>query len=438
MRVSLPKLEFSLSQPYPRNHLFLIGTVIVFAVVTPVLVLVNIPSLRPQFQRNDALASWWDSTRLPTLLRGPTPPCQPQDLGRGDAFRLSASLFDYTVTSTWDTREAASAPSQVQVQERVEYRGESLATCRVNSVRFDYNMIDDTQTVTVGVICPGTPAYPVHVTMETKIVFAWLLVGDVLGKYYGQGVSLLNVGYVDPTDYRRLAFAMLDAISTDSLTIMGGQHLSNTVLRITVISNITFTDGRIDNTPVSNSIRYLNGTAATWPPEANIYDVSILNLMNVVAHTVNLDLGSAGAESIYHNISALNMTIGTNLAPPPIVSAEWAENSRSLYFGRLIPPYETWAQMLRAGQPVTLGVVTGLPNDSTIVTTYLCPSYQLRPIRSFLIAIFVGTATMFMSGWTVWTFFMTWIAFGIEEPCLDCKCKKCKPVGGRELRVSEL
>ncbi|KAF8598285.1 hypothetical protein BDV93DRAFT_512607 [Ceratobasidium sp. AG-I] len=427
MKLSLPKLEFALSRPYPRNHLFFIATSVIFLLVIPILVIVNIltlgyelvPSLRPQFQPNNTLASWWDSTRLPALLRGHTPICEPRDLGRGDAFRLSASLFDYTVMSTWNTTKAAASSSQIQEQERVEYRGESFASCRASTAKFDYSMLDDTQTMTIGVICPGNLAYPVYVSMQTKMVFSRLLGDDLIGQYYGPGLDLLNIEYAYPNDYRKLAFGVLDVIATDSISILGGQHLSSFVLSLTVVANTTFIDGKIKTMPVSNSIRYLNGTLDSWPTEANIYAKSIYNLMNVAVHTVNLDLGSAGSESIYQNSSALNMTIGSNLAPAGIMPADWAQrNTKTFYYGLISPPYQTWAQMLRAGLPFKLGTVTGLPNGSSIVTTYLCPNYQIKPIRSFLTSIFVGTATMFISCWTVWTFVMTWIACGIEEPCL--------------------
>lgn len=269
----------------------------------------------------------------------------------------------------------------------------------------------------VGVICPGTPEYPVYVSMETKMVFAWLLSKDFVGQYYGPGLNLLNVNDVDPNDYRKLAFAALEAVSTDSLTIMRGQHLSNPVLSITSFASVGFVDGHIDTTPVSNLLTYLNGTENSWPPEAGIYEVSIFNLMNIAAHTVNLDLGSAGPESIYLNPATLNKTIGENLAPLGIPPASWAQNSLSFYYGRITPPFETWAQMLRAKNTIVLGNVTGLPNESTMVTTYLCPSYQLKPIRSLLTSIFVGTATMFLSVWAAWMFVTTFIARRLEQPC---------------------
>ncbi|KAF8597930.1 hypothetical protein BDV93DRAFT_610107 [Ceratobasidium sp. AG-I] len=442
MQIVLPKLEYSLSHPHPRNNLFLVFTVLLFLIAVPILVLVNIvtlgyelvPSLQPQFQPNETLAHWWGSARLPKLLRSRTPQCEPRDLGRGDTFRLSASLFDYEVMSTWNTTEASSN-SNVQEQKRVEYRGELFDTCHVTTTQFDFSLLDDTQTVTVGVICPGTPEYPVYVSMQTKMVFAWLLSKDFVGQYYGPGLNLMGIDHADPNDYRKLAFAVLEAISTDSLTIMRGKHLSSPVLSITAFFNTTFIDGKIDTTPMSNLFTYLNGSEMDWPAEAGIYAVPIINLMNVAAHTVNLDLGSAGPENIYLNSSVLNMTIGPNLAPPGIAPANWAQNSVSFYYGKITPPYETWAQMLRARQTIVLGNATGLPVNSTMVTTYLCPTYQLKPIRSLLTSIFVGTATMFLSVWAAWMFITTFIARRLEPPCLDCKCPKCLRKSSTEAKM---
>ncbi|KAF8600169.1 hypothetical protein BDV93DRAFT_559646 [Ceratobasidium sp. AG-I] len=431
---SLPKLEYSLSYPYPKNPWFLIVTLVLFALTLPVLVIVNIvtlgyelvPALQPQFQSNHTSAGWWDSTRLPDLLRSRTPLCQPQDLGRGDAFRLTASLFDYTVMSAWNTTKAATSTSQVQEQERPEYRGESFANCRVNNTRFDYSLLDDAQTVTVGVICPGTTDYPVYVSMETKIVFAWLLSKDFVGQYYGPGLDLLNINDTDPYNYRKMAFAVLEAISTDSLTIMRGNHLSSPVLSLTAFTTTSYADGKLENIPDSNLITYLNGTEFDWADEANIYLDSIYNLLGVAAHTVNLDLGSAGAENIYVNPTVLNDTVYPNLPPTGISANKWARKGASFYYGPVNPPYNTWAEMLLAGQAVKVGKATGLPKDSSMVTTYLCPSYHLKPIRSLLTSIFVGTATMFLSVYAGWTFLTTFIARRIQQPCLECPCNSCK------------
>lgn len=52
--------------------------------------------------------------------------------------------------SAWNTAKANTSPSAMQEQERLEYRGESFANCQVNNTRFDYSLLDDTHTVTVG------------------------------------------------------------------------------------------------------------------------------------------------------------------------------------------------------------------------------------------------------------------------------------------------
>lgn len=257
--------------------------------------------------------------------------------------------------------------------------------------------------------------------METKMVFAWLLSKDFVGQYYGPGVNLLDISSTDPNEYRTLAFALLEAISTDSLTIMRGNHLSNPALSISTFFNITFDDGIINTTPVSNSLMYANGTYARsgWPAEANIYLVSIYNLVNVAVHTVNLDLGSAGPESIYRNREALNKTIGTNLAPPGTAPVDWAQNSLSFYYGRVPAPYETWAQAIRAGQTIELGNVTGLPDQSSKVTAYLCSSYQLKTPGSLAVSILVGIWAMLQSGREILAILLEYYAKRFSK---DCEC----------------
>lgn len=86
---------------------------------------------------------------MPGLLGLDSPPCESKDIGRGDTFRVSASLFDYTVMSTWNSTNTTSA-SQVQAQQRMEYTGESFANCSANTVEFDYSLVEETQTITVG------------------------------------------------------------------------------------------------------------------------------------------------------------------------------------------------------------------------------------------------------------------------------------------------
>ncbi|KAF8597948.1 hypothetical protein BDV93DRAFT_595634 [Ceratobasidium sp. AG-I] len=435
LSLSLPRLEYTITRPHPHNHWFLFSTIILFSIILPVLVIVNrklsqfkvvtlgyelVPSLQPQFQHGVALTGWWGSARLPQLLGGSTPPCEPKSLGKGDTFRMAASLFDYAVISTWNTSKA-NPESRVQNQERVEYRGESFANCGLNGARFDYSLVEDTQTITVGVICRGTPTYPIYVSMETKMVFSWLLGKDLVGQYYGPDLSLWGLPDAEANHYRELAYAVLEVISTDSPTIIRGQHLSSPVLSITSFAKISLINDFIGISPLASSLTYANGTAASWPTEANLYTTSIINLMTVAAHTVMLDLGIAGTENIYRNPAAVNKTLGPNRAPPGISPADWAQNSVTFHYGSPLPPYQTWAETLRAGQVITPGNVTGLPNGSSMDTTYLCPTYRLKQTSSLMTSIFVGTSTMVLSVWGLWMFVTALIARRIKEPSLVLK-----------------
>ena len=94
------------------------------------------------------MTGWWGSSRLPQLLGSSTPPCEPKSLGKGDTFRLAASLFDWTVISAWNTTNV-SPGSLVQSQERVEHRGESFANCSLSGALFEYNAAEGTQTIAV-------------------------------------------------------------------------------------------------------------------------------------------------------------------------------------------------------------------------------------------------------------------------------------------------
>lgn len=238
-----------------------------------------------------------------------------------------------------------------------------------------------------------------------------------MGNTTAPGIYLLNLSEGEASYYRELAYAVLEVISTDSLTIIRGQHLSNPLLSITSFASITFINGFIATSPLASSITYTNGSAASWPAEANLYVASIINLINVVAHTVMLDLGIAGTENMYRNPAAVNKTIGPNPAPPGIAPADWAQEGATFFFGSIPPPYQTWAQAVRAGETIKPGNVTGLPDDSGMDTTYLCPTYKLKPIRSLLTSIFVGTATMVLSVWGLWMFLTALVARRIKEPC---------------------
>ncbi|KAG8759615.1 hypothetical protein FRC12_009718 [Ceratobasidium sp. 428] len=154
--LQLPSLEYNLSHPHPKGDLFLLATIAVFLPLLPIVIIINlatlgselVPSLQPQFQPNDKLLEGWWGHNLPPIFRPRPPRCEPKDLGRGDKFRLSASLFDYTVMSSWNTTQGAST-SGVQKQERIEYRGQSFTDCFVNNTRFKFSLVDQSQTVTV-------------------------------------------------------------------------------------------------------------------------------------------------------------------------------------------------------------------------------------------------------------------------------------------------
>ncbi|KAG8724159.1 hypothetical protein FRC09_000053 [Ceratobasidium sp. 395] len=404
----LPEFAYPLEHPHPNGHVFSVLTVVLVLFTMPILVLVNlvtqgselVPSLHSNFQPNDTfLDSWWGTRRLPPLLRPDIPDCEPKDLGRGDMFRISASLFDYTVMSTWNTSDGPQA-SGVQEQKRVEYRGESFANCSVNSARFDYSLVEQTQSV-----------------------------NDFIGQYYGPGLSLLNITDANPSDYRKLVLAVLEVISTDSLTIMRGQHLSNPALSMRITFDVD--PNTAEPIPEASTLTYVNGTQPKqYPPEAFIYKDTIYNLVTVAIDAVNLDLGSNISANVFRNASRLNdrNVISPNLPPPGVQPADWAEESQSYYYGNITPPYRTWAEMLIAGKPVTLGSLTGLPEESVMVTTYLCPSYQLKPIDSLLSSLFTGSASMFLSVWGAWVTFVIFVAkkMPVRCGCLDCKIGQWK------------
>lgn len=253
--------------------------------------------------------------------------------------------------------------------------------------------------------------------MQTSMAFSWLISKDFIGQTYGRNLNLSNLPEAEANHYRELAYAVLEMISTDSLTIMRGRHLSSPILGLTAYFDIAFIDRGINTTPLANMVFYMNGTDVSWPQEANMYTESIFNLINIASQTVYLDLGSAGPESIYLNSSAVNKTIGENIAPNGIAPAEWAQNSESFYYGRIPGRYQTWAQAIRAGHGVKLGNATGIPRDSGMDITYLCPTYRLKPARSLLTSIFVGTATMVLSVWGLWMFVTGLVARKIKEPC---------------------
>ncbi|KAG9085646.1 hypothetical protein FRC07_013326, partial [Ceratobasidium sp. 392] len=167
---------------------------------------------------------------------------------------------------------------------------------------------------------------------------------------------------------------------------------------------------------------------------ASIYNASVYNLAAAVTHAVYLDLRNSSVPNIFLNQSVVNDTFVPNLAPPGISPNNWVRDSSSFYYGNIVPPFQTWAQMLLAGLPqnISLGNLTDLPDDSQMVTNYLCPSYQLKPISSFLSSVFIGTATMFMSAWGAWIAISALIAKWISGPCSNCA------FGGKECKIHTL
>ncbi|KAH7339773.1 hypothetical protein B0J17DRAFT_716772 [Rhizoctonia solani] len=417
-------LQYNLTHPYPRSKLFTTVTFILIALVLPVLVIVNIitvghelvPSLRQDFQQNDTVPSWWVATPLAPLLRRKAPRCQPKDFGRGDTFRLSPSLFEYKVLSSWRTNTTNVASED---EGRVEYRGGSFNQCFVYSIRFDLSVIESTQTFTVGIMCPD---FPVRAFLETRLVFATEVSKDIVGQYYGYGVDLLNFVDSESRDYHRLVFAILDVISTDSLSILDGNVLN--WLSLSTRAAVDYPDMffSVTNMMAKNGTIYMFNSNQLG--EAEIYRATITNLMRAVQHAVELDLGNPSLDNIFTNSSAINNTFNANPPPAGIAVENWVDRN-SFHYGR-VNGYPTFAGMLRAGVPTNittaLGNLTGLPANSTMITSYLCPSYQARPMSSLLANVFIGTATMFLSAWAAWTFVSAMIAKRIRGPCVTCTC----------------
>ncbi|KAG9094297.1 hypothetical protein FRC06_010926 [Ceratobasidium sp. 370] len=261
--------------------------------------------------------------------------------------------------------------------------------------------------------------------METVVVFAQELSKDFIGRYYGAGQELTNITAADPSDYRRIVMAVLEVLSTDSLAIIGGQHLSEPVLGMSLV--LAVNPGTGSTEPVATTITYVNGTRGPLPTAANIYVPSIWNLVNAVMDAVNLDLGSHKYKNLYRNATVLQEVIQPNPPPRGISSNNWAAtpDGQSFYYGRITPPYQTWAQMLLAGRPVAVGTLTGLPDESAMTTAYLCPTYRVKPRGSLLSSVFVGSATMILSVWGVWMLVTTFLAKKIRQPDVQCLCDKC-------------
>lgn len=258
--------------------------------------------------------------------------------------------------------------------------------------------------------------------METRVVFADEFSKDHIGHYYGQRRDFLEFVNETSRDYRRAVFGVFDMIATDSIAVLLGRHLGVDMLSLSALATI-------DNSSMSGLsfdvvyVTYVNGTRTS--PDIGfggleLYRPTISNIMRAVQHAVLLDLGNTDQDNIFLNSSAVNSTFDPNRAPGTIPPGSWVGSGWSTYYyGDIVPPYQTWAEMLRAGLPsnITLGGLTGLPLDSTIVASYLCPSYQLKPTSSLLASIFIGTATMFLSAWAAWSFVSAIVARRIRGPC---------------------
>ncbi|KAG8791556.1 hypothetical protein FRC12_008831 [Ceratobasidium sp. 428] len=450
--VCSPPRDFDLDHPPPKNRAFLYAALIISLIGLPVLVLVNceylihtadnrspgnwwlppvatqgfelVSTLQPTTVPNDTnLERWWGMKAIPSLLRPQTPECEPKDLGAGDTFRLSASLFDYTVMSVWDNNDPLTA-NGVRAQKRVEYRAQSFADCHVNTTQFDYNRVGQTMTVTVGIICPGTnKSYPVYVGMKTKVVFGWT-----------------PYAYVDPyrlvltesklTRYQDLVKTVFDVISTDAMAIFMGNHTSELPLSMGCFLNVNPILGSLDGADEQDLFTYLNGTAQWWPLEADIYDASIANLMRVVNHAVNLDLGNSKTPNMFRDSSIFSLFLDPNRPPKGVLSSQWVggDSWTSGIFRKLPSEYGSWAHALLNGKPFQVGDATGLPSDSVMVTNYLCPTYRLKQTGPLVTSIIIGVVSMGGTAWGIMMgiFVLILLLKTSEAPKVQCICNGCK------------
>ncbi|CAE6472776.1 unnamed protein product [Rhizoctonia solani] len=433
-------LEYSVTHPYPWGRIFTIITYAIMIMILPVLIIINIvtvgyelvPSLQPDFAApNSTIPFWPKSPRLPNFLTRTVPLCQPKDIGRGDQFRLSPSLFEYRVLSSWRTNSSKIMP---QDEGRVEYRGGSFRKCSVYEMLFDHSSTNRVQTVTAGIMCPE---YPVRLYMEARIALSLDVSKDIVGQYYGYDINSQRIANEDTRDYRQSVFGILDAMSTDSLGIILQQHLSAPLNSISVTgdvtsdTNITFHSG--------GTIVYQNGTVTELNRgndlgEAELYRASITNIMIVVHHAVEVDLGNPSPGNMFTNPTFVNDTLAPNTAPARIDPLLWMGNRSSFAYGYVVPPLQTWAQMIRAGLPkgIPLGNLTGLPADSKMVTNYLCPVYRLKPTSTLLGNVFIGTTTMFLSVWAAWMTFSGVIARKKGCSYMACRYSNHKSTEGSD------
>ncbi|KAG8686947.1 hypothetical protein FRC11_008083 [Ceratobasidium sp. 423] len=315
--------------------------------------------------------------------------------------------------STWNTSEGTKA-SGVQEQKRVEYRGQSFANCYVINAQFEYSLVEGTHSTNA-------------LSQQTAMKFAPELSKDFIGQYYGPGLGLLNLNAANPFDYRKLVLAALSVIATDAVAIMRSQrqHLSNPALNIRATFNVDLDTGYFY--AAGTAFTYVNWTQIDGvPEEALIYADTLYNLVHVIIDAVNLDLGSYRSPNMFRNTSHLRAIIKPNRPPSGIASADWATGTQApYYYGNITSPFQTWAEMLLHGLPVKLGNPTGLPDISVMATTYLCPAYQIKPLGSLLSSVFVGSATMTLSVWSLWMFLTAFVAKKIEAPRVQCLCSYC-------------
>ncbi|QRV93968.1 hypothetical protein RhiJN_21986 [Ceratobasidium sp. AG-Ba] len=155
--------------------------------------------------------------------------------------------------------------------------------------------------------------------MESTVTFAGDISKDTIGQYYGYDVNPLPFFTNDPRDYWRTVFGALDAISTDSIAIMHGQHINSGPPVLVLSTRLDFYEWlnggslSIIRASVSHTDGNVNTTNYSMGPAA-IYEDTIRNLV-VVANAILLDLRSEGPDNVFLNQTAINGTIVPNRAP---------------------------------------------------------------------------------------------------------------------------
>ncbi|EUC62657.1 transmembrane protein, putative [Rhizoctonia solani AG-3 Rhs1AP] len=406
-------LEYNLTHPYPKGRIIPALTILFLLVALPGLTIVNIitggyelvPVISESMYINNTLPRWWNIPALPSWLRKRAPPCEKKTLGRGDKIYLSPRLFEYTVTSTWEN-DPTQADIMALNEKRVEYLGQSFDNCTIYKVGINYSSSE----------------HPITLYMKTSVGFSYSLTNGFVGQYVGYELDT-NSLFGDAREYRRAVLAVLDVLATDADGIMAGNHLQRRILAFNIIVDVD----DINLTVGGTFTTYPDGSRETFDDGSGelgaveLYRPSLLNLVRAIQYAVELDLGNPSLGNVFTNKSTVNDTFDSNLPPPSIGSRDWVSDPQSFFYGSITPPYQTWAQMLRVGavENITLGKepVTGLPPTSTLATTYLCPSYQRKPLGSFLASVFVGTASMFLSAWATWIFMSSYWAKQQQPTC---------------------